>query len=282
MRQNRRGSGNEASRLTRNMKRRFKAWKARWIWSVLWPRRAAVLCACVFCCAVIARPQQPTLEPAAGQNDTSAPASVTPTPNDTSARQPATPAPSPEEQNPSQSSSFAPQSTAASVPETPMTIRKRIGYYLRSTYGPAGLLGPGAGAMWSQWRSVPEEWGPSWPGFGRRFASGYGRQMIANTIALGVAAADHEIPYYQPSNLQGVFPRARYAFIHSFIARTDRGGVEFNYSRVIGAYSAAFASNAWYPGRLSNNHEALMRGSSAMLGHIISNEFHEFVRFHKK
>ena len=50
------------------------------------------------------------------------------------------------------------------------------------------FLGPGVGAALTQ--SVtgnPREWGQGFGGYGRRFASGYGRNIISNTIFIGFA-----------------------------------------------------------------------------------------------
>lgn len=69
---------------------------------------------------------------------------------------------------------------------------------------------------------------------------------------------------------------------HMSVTRNDSTGRQMpRYSEFVGTYSAAFASNAWYPARLSNTQEALMRGTSAMLGRIISTEFHEFFGLQK-
>jgi hypothetical protein len=48
------------------------------------------------------------------------------------------------------------------------------------------------------------------------------------------------------------------------------------YSRIVGAYTAAFVANSWYPARESNARYALYRGSTALASNIVWQLFREF------
>ena len=158
-----------------------------------------------------------------------------------------------------------------------MTIHDRIRRYRRDTFSPYALLGPLAGAAWTEWTTRnPPEWGQGFEGYGRRLLSGYSRQVIANSIGLGVAMALHEDPRHQPTGKQEFWKRALFAAREAVVSRNASGGPMPAYSRIIGAYTAGFVSNAWYPPQYSNIHSALYRGSTALASDIIWQEFKEF------
>ncbi|HEV3279844.1 MAG TPA: hypothetical protein VG860_23860 [Terriglobia bacterium] len=172
--------------------------------------------------------------------------------------------------------------TAAPVTEDskkvpPFTIKDRLRFYEQTTFVPFAFTGPLAGAAVTQWTTVnPPEWGPGPAGYGRRVLSGYSRQVIANTIGLGVAFAAHEDPRHYPTGQHGVWKRGLYAAREAVVSRSSSGGLMPAYSRLVGVYTAGFVSNAWYPARYSNTHDALWRGSTALASDIVWQEFKEF------
>jgi hypothetical protein len=158
-----------------------------------------------------------------------------------------------------------------------ISLREHFDLYVDDTYTPASLLGPVVGAALTQWTTHnPRQWGQGFDGYGRRVASGYGRKVIANTVAFPIAYLDHEDPRYYPSTRKGIWPRARYALIHTFVTRKTTGGEMPFFSRIAGTYAAAFAANAWYPASSADTGHALYRGSTAMASSIVYNELREF------
>jgi hypothetical protein len=157
------------------------------------------------------------------------------------------------------------------------TIKDRIRFYRETTFSPLALAGPVAGAAATQWTTGnPPQWSQGFPGYGRRLLSGYSRQVIANTIALGVAFAANEDPRRRPTGENGVWKRGLYAARGAFVSHNASGGLMPAYSRIVGAYTAGFVSNAWYPAPYSNFHSALYRGSTALASDIVWQEFKEF------
>jgi hypothetical protein len=157
------------------------------------------------------------------------------------------------------------------------TIKDRIRFYRETTFSPLALTGPIGGAAFTQWTTGnPPQWGQGFPGYGRRLLSGYSRQVIANTIALGVAFAANEDPRRRPTGENGVWKRGLYAARGAFVSHTASGGLMPAYSRIAGAYAAGFVSDAWYPAPYSNFHSALYRGSTALASDIVWQEFKEF------
>ena len=157
------------------------------------------------------------------------------------------------------------------------TIQDRIRFYQKTTFSPFALVGPIAGAALAQWTTGnPPQWGQGFPGYGRRLLSGYSRQVIANTVGLGVAFTANEDPRRRPTGENGIWKRGLYAARGAFVSHTVSGGLMPAYSRIIGSYAAGFASNAWYPAPYSNVHSALYRGSTALASDIVWQEFEEF------
>ena len=157
------------------------------------------------------------------------------------------------------------------------TIKDRLRFYRETTFSPFALAGPVAGAAVTQWTTGnPPQWGQGFPGYGRRLLSGYSRQVISNSIGLGVAFAANEDPRRRPTGENGVWKRGLYAARGAFVSHTVSGSLMPAYSRIIGSYAAGFVSNAWYPAPYSNVHSALYRGSTALASDIVWQEFKEF------
>lgn len=157
------------------------------------------------------------------------------------------------------------------------TLRDRVRFYQQTTFSPFALTGPVVGAAMTQWiTGNPPEWGQGFPGCGRRLLSGYSRQVISNTIGFGVALAAREDPRHYPTGEHGIWRRGLFAARQAVLSHNSSGGLMPAYSRIIGNYSAAFISNAWYPRPYANVHSALYRGSTALASDIIWQEFKEF------
>ena len=113
-------------------------------------------------------------------------------------------------------------------------------------------------------------------GYARRFASGVGRHVIAETIRFGFAAADGEDPRYHRSDETGIWNRARHAIAETFTSETSNGTRIPAFSRFAGTYGAAFISNAWYPESRATTGYALRRGSTALGSSLGFHLFEEF------
>ena len=157
-----------------------------------------------------------------------------------------------------------------------LTFRDRFDLYVSSFTKPDSVLAPAFGAAVNQARSEPPEWGQGGDALAVRFASGYGRLLVGRTIRFGVAAADGEDPRSDVSNLPGFWPRARYAIIHTFVARNDSSTEMLAFSRFAGVYGAAFIANAWYPASRATTSHAFLRGTYALSTSVGWNVFREF------
>jgi hypothetical protein len=174
------------------------------------------------------------------------------------------------------SSQVVPSDDGSIIAPRTLTFSERLKIYGSSFTKPEGLIGPALGAGVGQLRDTPPEWGQGAEGFGERLASGYGRSLIARTVAFGVAAADHEDSRFVPSKESGIWRRTRHAVVGTFVSRTRNGGTMPAISRFAGVYSAAFIANAWEPPSQANTAHALERGSTALLSSVGWHVFEEF------
>ena len=158
-----------------------------------------------------------------------------------------------------------------------LTLGDRARIYRQALIRPYTLLGPALGAGIGQWEDEPPEWGPASDGYARRFASGVGRSVIAETIRFGFAAADGEDPRYHRSQESGVWNRTRHVIAETFTSETVNGTRIPAYSRFAGVYGAAFISNAWYPESRATTGYALKRGSTALASSLGLHLFEEFI-----
>jgi hypothetical protein len=176
-----------------------------------------------------------------------------------------------------------PISSIPSATVSRLTPEERWRIYHESTFAPGSLVGPVVGAAMTEWvTGQPPEWGQGLKGYGRRLASGYARKAISNSIAFSVAFADGEDPRAMRSGRSGIWPRAQFAIVQTFVSRTESGARVPAFSRFAGTYGAAFISNAWYPDRRANTGQALYRGSTALGWSVASQVFYEFLPDLKK
>lgn len=168
-------------------------------------------------------------------------------------------------------------SRGASANVNSLTLHERFRIYGHSIIRPYSVIGPALGAGIGQWEDEPPEWGQGAKGYARRFGSGMGRHLIAETIRFGVAAADSEDPRYHPSQESGVWKRARHAILETFTSQTTGGSRVPAYSRFVGIYGAAFIANSWYPDSRATPGYALRRGSTALGSSVGFNLFREFL-----
>jgi hypothetical protein len=158
-----------------------------------------------------------------------------------------------------------------------LTFGDRARIYRQAVLRPYTLVGPALGAGIGQWEDEPPEWGPASDGYARRFASGVGRSVIAETIRFGFAAVDGEDPRYHRSQERGVWNRTRHVLTETFTSETAGGTRIPAFSRFAGVYGAAFISNTWYPESRATTGYALRRGSTALASSLGLHLFEEFV-----
>jgi hypothetical protein len=154
---------------------------------------------------------------------------------------------------------------------------KRFNRYVNSTIGPFRLGRTAVSAGFDQWRDSPEEWGQGMKGYGKRFASGLGRNAIQQTVGYGLDEAFQLDSGFYRSKREGFGPRLKDALLQGLTSRTRSGKRVPAVPRFVGAYSGAIiASETWYPERYTYK-DGLRSGSTSLLIGFGINVFREFV-----
>jgi hypothetical protein len=152
--------------------------------------------------------------------------------------------------------------------------RKR---YVKSMFGPIALARTVAGAGYGTWRNSPVEWGDKWEGFGRRVASGFGKNVIKQTTVYGLDEALKLDSAFYRSQKRDVGSRLGNALISPFTARKPNGKRTFGVPRIVGTYaSSIIAYETWYPDRYDFK-DGLKSGTISLGFNAAFNVFKEFV-----
>jgi hypothetical protein len=170
---------------------------------------------------------------------------------------------------------------ADSKPTTPEyvfpTSQQRFKRYVSDTVGPLRLARTGFSAGIDQWRDRPEEWGQGAEGYGKRFASGLGRNAIQQTVTYGLDSAFQLDTGFQRSKRKGFFPRFKDALVQNVTSRTKSGNRVISVPRFAGVYTGSIiAAETWYPERY-NYKDGLRHGTTTMLTGFGINLLREFV-----
>ena len=180
----------------------------------------------------------------------------------------------------SQTAQPTPSPSPASTPNSTYvfpTKGERFKRYVNSTVGPFRLARTAVSAGLDQWSDTPEEWGQGMKGYGKRYASGLGRNALQQTITYGLDSALHLDTGFERSKRDGFFPRLKDALLQSVTSRTRSGKRVISVPRFVGVYSGAvIASETWYPERYSYK-DGLRSGTSTLLTGLGINLIREFV-----
>lgn len=157
------------------------------------------------------------------------------------------------------------------------THDERFKRYLKSTIGPFSLVRTGVSAGLNQWNDSPEEWGQGMKGYGKRYASGFGRNAIQQTVTYGLDEAFHLDTGFERSKREGFGARLKDALLQNVTSRTRSGKRVISAPRFVGVYTGAIiAHETWYPERYSYK-DGLRSGSITLLTGFGINLFREFV-----
>jgi hypothetical protein len=157
------------------------------------------------------------------------------------------------------------------------TKRERFNRYVKSTVGPFTLVYTGALAGINQWRDNPEEWEQGASGYGKRYASTFGRNAIQQTVTYGLDSALGLDTGFKKSTRKGFFPRMKDALAANIMSRTRTGKRVISVPRLTGVYTGAIiAHETWYPSRYDYK-DGLRSGTNSLLTGFGLNLVREFI-----
>jgi hypothetical protein len=170
------------------------------------------------------------------------------------------------------STSTAPQDDAYHPPDA----KTRAKWYRDSLIGWQAIGRQVVGAGYGTWRNSPEEWGDHWEGFGRRLASGFGKNVIKQTSIYGLDSGLKVDSHYYRSK-KGVGAKVANALISPVTARNREGKRVVGVPRLVGTYgSSIVAYETWYPQRY-NWKDGVRSGTISLGINAAFNLFKEFV-----
>ncbi len=130
----------------------------------------------------------------------------------------------------------------------PLTVRRKFWIASKDSFDYPIYFLSGAFAGISQIENSNPSFGQGLKGYAKRYAAGYGDQMIGNMMAEGVfPSLLHEDLRYFRLGVGGTWKRSRYALTRILVTRTDSGNARFNFSEVVGNCAATAISNAYNP-----------------------------------
>lgn len=157
------------------------------------------------------------------------------------------------------------------------TGKERFNRYVKSIVGPTALARTVVGAGYGTWRNSPEEWGDKWEGFGRRVASGLGKNAIKQTTIYALDESFKLDSRFYRSQKKDFGSRLTNALISPVTARDRSGKRVFGFPRVAGTYTAnIIAYETWYPNGY-NFKDGLKSGTISLGFNAAFNVFKEFV-----
>lgn len=157
-----------------------------------------------------------------------------------------------------------------------MTREERFSWFVGSTVGPQSLAAGVFSAGWSTAFNNPEEYGPHWDGFAKRYGMRLTGIATTNGIEAGLGAAWGEDPRYTRAGDGGVWSRVGHAAKMTVLANRADGSTAPAYARYAGVAGGNFLSNTWRVDSDSSAGSALKRTGFGFAGRMVSNLFKEF------
>ena len=160
----------------------------------------------------------------------------------------------------------------------PMLAKQKVQLSIRSIFDPVAMLSVAGLAGAEQYKNIFPAYGSGIEGYGKRYGAAFANH--ASGIFLGRAvypAIFHQDPRYFYRGKGSIRSRAFYAIAAAIIARGDNGEWQPNYSRVLGNFSAAAISNAYYPAADRGASLVLFNGLASTGADAAANLIREFL-----
>jgi hypothetical protein len=172
---------------------------------------------------------------------------------------------------------FSMRSTAPNAGSyEPITGRQRMQWFVRSTVGAESLAAGTFSAGFGTARNRPEEYGPHWDGFGKRYAMRFTGVATSHAIEGAAGSLWGEDPRYFRAAGQPFKGRMKNVVVMSFAARQSNGMLAPAYARYLGNAGSNFLSNTWRANSASGAGDAGVRILLGFAGKMGSNAFAEF------
>lgn len=164
----------------------------------------------------------------------------------------------------------------AQAPYEPLSGKQRVEWAASQTFGLESLLVGGWTAAIGTAKDKPEEYGPHWDGFAKRYGMRFTGIAASNTIEAGLGALWGEDPRYVRNQNLPFKKRIGNVFLYSFAARNREGKLMPAYARYIAIPGNNFLSNTWRVSSEATTNQALARTGYGVLAEVAGNAWSEF------
>lgn len=172
--------------------------------------------------------------------------------------------------------SFCSSVAFAQEPYRPISDAERFQWAFRTSVSPARLGGSLITSGFSTWTNQPEEFGPGWSGFGKRFATRAATGAIQNYMEAGIASVWNEDPRYMRRGAGSFGSRLGHAMKMTVLARRPDGRLAPAYARYIAITATSGVSMAYRPASERTAGQFTLRIPMGLIGRAAGNTFSEF------
>lgn len=158
----------------------------------------------------------------------------------------------------------------------PPTASDRLKWFAVSTVGPTSLLLSGPiSAGWSTAFNSPEEYGPHWEGFGKRYGMRLTGVSVGNAMNASLGAIWGEDPRYYRLGRGSFGTRVKYIVKSAFYAPYRDGTWHPAYARHIANVGNNFLSITWRADSQSSLGDAALGSVTGLGAQLAGNAFSE-------
>lgn len=148
----------------------------------------------------------------------------------------------------------------------------------RTLIDPVTFLTTGAIAGVEQYKNVFPSFGGGIDGYGKRYAAAYATHASGELLTRAVfPSIFHTDPRYFIMGKGSTKARAFHAIASTFVTRGDNGTHKVNFPEILGGFSSAALSNAYFPPQERGVNLVLINGFGDLGGDMLDNLIREFV-----
>jgi Carboxypeptidase regulatory-like domain len=148
----------------------------------------------------------------------------------------------------------------------------------RTLIDPVTFLTTGAIAGVEQYKNVFPSFGGGIDGYGKRYAAAYATHASGELLTRAVfPSIFHTDPRYFIMGKGSTKARAFHAIASTFVTRGDNGTHKANFPEILGGFSSAALSNAYFPAQERGVNLVLINGFGDLGGDMLDNLIREFV-----
>jgi hypothetical protein len=163
----------------------------------------------------------------------------------------------------------------------PMLPKQKYRLAARTLIDPVTFLTTAAIAGAEQYQNVFPSFGGGIEGYGKRYGAAYASHASGELLTRAIfPSIFHTDPRYFIMDRGSKRARALHAISSTFATRGDNGTRKVNFPEILGGFSAAALSNAYFPAKERGVNLVLINGFGDLGGDMLDNLIREFVLNH--